>query len=268
MAKSRSRSRGTRKKSSIKRKGSRTRKSVTVPVKKYVQKAIHAQIENKAIQYNGGFTLQNYADLPQMNAFALSPGLSIPIPQGVGAADRSGNRIKIQKAKLVYWMVPSAYNALLNPTPKPLLVRMWIGYSKTSPTLIPLAVDMALLFQNGNASAPPNNFINDYLRTVNRDKFVIFRDIKHKLGYEAATGSGAVAGSQYFGNNDFHYNISRTVDITKYLINNVIYNDATSTPTTRGLFCWIQVINADNTVTTGTIPASFNYFIDLVFEDA
>ncbi|AJD07513.1 putative capsid protein [Odonata-associated circular virus-16] len=269
MVRSRSRSRTSyRKKVSVKRRVPRTRKGVTVPVKKYVQKAIHRQIENKCVQFNGAFTMVNYADDNTMRGFALSPGTSISIAQGTGSADRTGNRIKIIKGKLVYWMVPTAYNGLLNPQPKPLMVRLWIGYSKTNPTLIPPAGDQAVLFQNGNTASPPNGFINDMLRSVNKDKFVIFRDIKHKLGYESITGTGFVAGSQYFANNDFKFNIMRTIDITKYLINNVIYNDTTAIPTSRGLFCWVQIVYADNNVTTGTIPANFNYFVDLTYEDA
>jgi len=240
---------------------------VSSKVKTYVQRAIHKQIENKTIQYNAGFTMVNYADDNTMRGFALSPGTSIAIPQGDGQGARTGNRIRIMKARLVYWMVPSAYNGLLNPQPKPLMIRLWIGYSKTNPTLIPTAGDQAVLFQNGDSASAPNGFISDILRSVNKDKFIIFRDIKHKLGYESITGSGATAGSQYFSNNDFKYNIMKSIDITKYLIQNVTYNDTTTIPTTRGLFCWVQIVYADNTVTTGTIPANFNYFVELTYED-
>jgi len=246
---------------------SRGARPVSSKVKTYVQRAIHRNVENKSIQYNGGFTMVNYADDNTMRGFALSPGTTIAIAQGDGAGDRTGNRIKIMKARLVYWMVPAAYNGLLNPQPKPLLVRLWIGYSKTNPTLIPPAGDQATLFQNGNAAAAPNGFINDILRSVNKDKFVIFRDIKHKLGNADLTGTGFTAGSQYYSNNDFKYNIMKSIDITKYLINTVSYNDTTAIPTSRGLFCWVQIVYADNTVTTGVIPANFNYFVDITFED-
>lgn len=247
---------------------SRGARPVSSKVKTYVQRAIHKQVENKAIQYNGSFTMVNYADDNTMRGFALSPGTTIAIPQGTGAGDRTGNRIKIMKATLNYWMVPAAHNGLLNPAPKPLLVRLWIGYSKTNPTLIPPASDQAVLFQSGDTASPPNGFIPDILRKVNKDKFVIFRDIKHKLGYAEMSGTGFIAGSQYFANNDFKYNIMKTIDITKYLINTVSYNDTTAIPTSRGLFCWVQIVYADNNVTTGAIPANFAYFVDITYEDA
>lgn len=241
---------------------------VSGKVKTYVQRAIHKQIENKSIQYNGSFTMVNYNDDNTMRGFALSPGTSIAIPQGTGAGSRTGNRIKIIKAKLNFWITISPYSGLLNPTPKPILIRMWIGYSKTNPTLIPPATDQSFLFQNGDSASAPNNFIPDMLRSVNKDKFVIFRDMKFKLGCADFTGTGATAGSQYYSNNDFKYNILKSIDITKYLISNVTYNDATVIPTSRGLFCWVQIVYADNNVTSGYIPASFAYFVDLTYEDA
>lgn len=256
------------KKSVVVKKRRTGRKKVTKAIKTYVSKAIHSQIENKSIQYNNGITVINYNDDATMRGFPLAPGLTMNIAQGTGAADRTGNRIKIMKAVLNYWIVPTAYSGLLNPTPKPVMIRIWIGYSKVNPTIIPPAADTALLFQNGDAASAPNGFIADMLRNVNKDKFVIFRDIKHKLGYASATGTGFIAGSEYFANNDFKFNILKKIDVTKYMPKTIIYNDTTSVPTSRGLFCWMQVVNADNTVTSGTIPANFNYFIDLTYEDA
>lgn len=256
------------KKSNKKRTVNRSKAIVSAPVKSYVNKLLKNSVENKSIQYNGGFIMANYADDNQMRAFALSPGTTIPLNQGSGAGNRLGNRIKIVKATLNYWMVPAPYSGLLNPVPKPLMIRVWIGYSKTNPTLLPTAADMAVFFQNGSVANPPNNFIADMLRAVNKDKFVIFSDRKHKLGNADITGTGFTAGNQYYSNNDFKYNIMRKVDITNYIINNIKFDDSTVIPTTRGLFCWCQIVYADNTATTGQSPANFNYFVDLVFEDA
>lgn len=264
----RSTSKGRKRSTSRRRGGASAARAVPGKVKTYVQRAIHRSIENKSIQYNGAFTMSNYADDNTMKGFYLSPGSTIVIPQGTGAGARTGNKIKIIKVKFNYWMVPSSYNGLLNPQPRPLLIRLWIGYSKSNPTIVPTAADQALLFQAGDSAAAPNGFINDMLRSVNKDKFVIFRDIKHKLGNADITGTGFTAGNQYYSNNDFKYNIMRSIDITKYLINNVTYNDSTSIPTSRGLFCWVQIVYADNTVTTGQIPANFSYFVDLTYEDA
>lgn len=243
-------------------------KSVSLPVKRYVNTIIHKAIENKSIQYNSGFTMVPYADDNFMRCFSLSPGTTLSIVQGTGSGDRTGNRIKIVKAQLCYWIVPAAYSGLLNPTPRPCNIRVFIGYSKTNPTIIPPAADTAQLYQFGDSAQAPNGFMSDILRSVNKDKYVIFRDLKHKIGYSAASGTGFVAGSEYFANNDFKFNIMKKIDITKYLISNVIYNDATAIPTSRGLFCWTQIVGADNTSVAGTIPANFNYFVELKYEDA
>lgn len=256
------------KKSNKKKAANKSKSIVSAPVKSYVDKMLKTNVENKSVQFNGGFTLANYGDDTQMRGFALSPGTSIAITQGTGAGNRVGNRIKIIKGVLNYWIVPAPYSGLLNPAPKPLMVRVWIGYSKTNPTIIPPAADTAVFFQNGSSTSPPNNFIADILRAPNKDKYVIFSDKRHKLGNADITGTGFTAGNQYFSNNDFKYNILRKVDITKYLIQNIKFDDTTAIPTTRGLFCWLQIVYADNTVTTGQIPGNFNYFVDLTFEDA
>jgi hypothetical protein len=240
-------------------------KGVTMPIKRYVNRTIGRNIETKRIEYASGFTVSNYFNDTSLNSFWLSPGNTIQILQGDGQGMRTGNRLKITKAILTYSITPIGYDALLNPQPKPTLLRLWIGYFKTDQDNKP--TDFTQLYQVGNSSGPPNNFISDIQRSVNKDKFVVYRSIIHKIGFSSVDGTGAQPVVQYYNNNDFKYLTMRKLDITKYMISNVIYNDNTAFPSTRGLFAWMQVVGADNTTMNNIIPVNFNYFIDIEYKD-
>lgn len=255
----------TTKKSTRRKKVVKT-KGVTTLVKRYVDRTIKRNVETKRIQYAAGFIVSNYNNNTSLNSFWLSPGSTMTISQGTGQAQRIGNRVKIIRAYLTYSITPTGYDALVNPQPKPVLLRMWIGYSKTDPSELPS--DFTNLYQVGNSSGPPNNFISDIQRAVNKDKFVVYRSIVHKVGFSMVDGTGSQPIVQYYNNNDFKYCTMRKINITKYILSNVMYNDSVNNPTSRGLFAWIQVVGADNTTMNNIIPCNFNYFVDLEYEDA
>lgn len=252
---------------STKKRNYRKKKNV-VPkaTKKYVKAAIHKQIENKTQQYIGNLNLTNYADSTSMNAIPLTPySGGISIMQGDGQSDRSANKIKIMKLSIHFMITPNPYNGLLNPAPKPLLIRVFIGYAKSNPVVTP--TDFTNFYQIGNTSTAPTNFITDMFRPVNKDKFVC-KSILLKLGCAEYSGSGFSAGAQYFANNDFKFNIYKKISLTKYINKTVIYNDTTAIPTTRGLFMWYQVVAADNTIVSGAIQGQLNYVLNCEYEDA
>lgn len=254
---------GSRKRVSFKPRG---RKKVAMTVKKYVERRIRANIENKTLQYGYGFAISNYFDDTSLNSQWLSPGPTLQILQGSGQGQRNANRVRIVKATLTYTISPNGYDGLLNPQPRPIVLKIWIGYFKPDPINKP--IDFTQFFQSGNTAVPPNNFMIDMLRTVNKDRFVIFKTITHKIGYSSVNGTGAQPIVQYYNNNDFKFLIMRKINITKYLIQNVVYQDNNFIPSTRGLFMWMQLVGADNTSLNNVIAASINYFVDLEYEDA
>lgn len=241
------------------------RKKVSLAVKKYVNRTIKTNIENKTLQYGTGFAISNYFNDTSLNSQWLSPGNTIQILQGTGQGQRTANRVKIVKATLNYTISPNGYDGLLNPQPRPLVLKMWIGYFKPDPVNKP--VDFTQLFQSGNTAVAPSNFMIDMLRPVNKDRFVIFKTITHKIGYSSVNGTGAQPVVEYYNNNDFKFLIMKKINITKYMIQNVIYQDNVAIPSTRGLFMWFQIVGADNTNLNNVISASINYFVDIIYED-
>lgn len=241
-------------------------KKVAKATKKYVKQEIHKTIENKTVQFVGGLNLTNYADSASLNATLLTPYTAyLSIAQGTGQGERTGNKIKIMKLSLYFMMNPNPYTGLLNNAPKPLLIRLFIGYERTSPTVTP--TNFSQLFQFGNASQAPNNFIVDMFRPINKDKFVC-KSFLIKLGNADYTGTVASATYQYYSNNDFKLNVFKKINLMKYINKTVTYNDTTANPTSRGLWMWYQVVNCDNTPITGTIPGQINYVLSCEYEDA
>lgn len=264
--KKRSRRASSKKKASLRRRSALKRPTVSMPVKKYVDRTIKRNVENKRIQFTGSLFVQPYTNVTNMNCQWLSLGGTMQVAQGTGQAQRIGNRVRVVKSTLYYYIRPLPMTALFNPVPKPLIVKIWIGYRRETPTEPP--ADFTTFLQSGGSSGPPIGFISDFQREYNRDKFVVYRQFIHKIGYADYTGDGASTPNQYFANNDFKYMIMRKLDITKYLCANVVYNDGVNVPTTRGLFMWMQIGPANNTVFDYSQAANMDYFIETLYEDA
>lgn len=240
---------------------------IAYPIRRYVNREIKKNVENKKIQYLASFNIRDYIADTALNAFWLSPNsATLSIVQGTGQSQRVGNRIKIVKATLTYFIMCNPYEATSNPTPEPTLVKLWIGYYKNDPVNVP--ADFTNFFQSGSSSAAPNGYIEDMMRIPNSDKFVVFKTKFHRVGFSAYTGTGPNAAAQYFDNNEFKYTTMKRVDVTKYMLSNVVYNDTINNPTSRGLYCWCECVPANNTTLGGTLPVLFKYFIDITYEDA
>lgn len=245
--------------------------SVGKALKTYVKKAIHAQIENKKIEYSRTFSFGgNTATYPSLSVTTLTPSsVSYNMTQGTGQADRIGNRVRIINAVLRYILLPISYDLVGNPQPKPQEVQILFGNIKGSTRTTPTSAQLAYLFANGNSSTGPTGLLGDVLRPINSDFWVIKKRIKHKVGYAVSDGTGSSAGSQYHSNNDFKLNVVRSLNVTKMLPKVVIWNEADTNPTTFGLYMMIQAVNADNTSQlSDTAPCAMTFWLDVTYEDA
>ena len=253
------------------RKGGKKKCVVSTCVKKYVKQAIHRNVENKCIQYSQSFGFGgNNATYPTLSFRRLTPGaLSYSISQGLGQADRIANKIRVMKATFRYILLPISYDLILNPTPKPQHVQLMFCNIKGNQRADPSATSVSVLFQNGNTSAGPTGLLGDILRPTNGDFWNIKRRVHHKIGYAIADGTGASGGSQYHANNDFAYNVMRTVDVTSMFPKVITYNEADVNPTTNSLYLLFQSVNADNTAQiSDTAPCGITFWLDLIYEDA
>lgn len=247
-----------------------SKKSVSLAVKKYVKRSIHANVENKRALSEGSFSVGSIASSTTLNARPLTPASGfINIVQGIGQGDRIGNKCKTLKAMFRYTLNALPYDLTNNPLPTPSEVMIIFGYVKQTPTIVPTATNINNLFQNGNTSSAPQGDIGDLIQPINNDYWVIKKIVKHKIGTAAVEGTGSQANKQFFANNDYKFNVVRSLNITSMYPKSLVWNDVGTFIQNAGLFVMIQAVRADGTVSPATqTSVFFNYALDLTYEDA
>lgn len=246
------------------------RTTVSPAIKKYINKTLHTQIENKSVQINGGTAFGNYLQSNTMNAYPMCPLSGYwSISQGVGAGARVGNQIRTRKCMLNYVLRAAQYDATVNPAPIPCEVMLMLGYVKNTPSFAPASVDFGQLFQNGSGVAPPLGTLRDTISVINTDYWVIKKRWGHKIGYSSNQGTGAQAGNQYYANNDFKLNVTRRLDITNFVPALYQFNDGGLSPTSKNLFFMYQAVASSGEQLTATrVPIVIDYWVDFHYEDA
>lgn len=238
-------------------------------VKKTIEKQEEVKISFGSQTCNvGGYNYTNWAS-NQIHVVTPYDGTfgSCVINQGTGQADRVGNIIKIRKAtiRLASWVMP--YQAITNPTPTPLMVRVWI-FTRKDYQNIP--TNLPNFFQAGNSSIAPIGNITDYLYPINTDVYTVYKTVDFKLGtasFTNATGGQPTYG--YYANNDFELCDLRTIDVTPYLPSKIEWNDTTALPFSRPVFLTFEAVCADGTTqSSGTYGAQIAMQTVLEYSDA
>lgn len=246
------------------------KRTVSLAVKKYVKKTLAVNTENKAVQINGGYSFGNINESPDLNAYPMLPMAAFwSIPQGLGQGGRIGNEIKIRKLMLNYVIRPNPYDAVSNVSPQPCEIDLFLGYVRATPTTLPVAADLSVLFQNGSSVSAPVGSLRDIISVVNTDSWVIKKRWRHKVGYSSANGTGALAGNQTFNNNDFKLNVVRKINITNLINKTLRFNDGNNQTLTKNLYFMQQAVSASGAAFAATqLPMNIEFWIDVQFEDA
>jgi len=257
-----------------KRRYSGKRKMTKKTVRAVVKRVLAREAEVKNVQeYNFGMNLYspNYATFDATNIFPLGPRqTTLPLPQGTGQGNRIGNRVHTRKLIIGGTLVPNAYNATTNPIPQPMDVSIWIFYDKTLPTALPTPAANGDFYQNGNGSASFGGDTLDMISPVNTDRYRVLAKRNFKLGYADFAGTGATPGNQNFANNDYKMTCNFRFDLTKHYPKVVVWNDnATSTPTTRGLFMMVTPAwGQGTTIPAGVRPLGMQFMQNYSYQDA
>lgn len=251
---------------------------VSSTVKKYVNRVVHAQIENKSITTSFAKTMSNISNLANFqsgNIIQLTPSVNTnyiyTVQQGTGSGNRTGNVIKTRNCILRFVMYPQVYNLTSNPTPKPLDIVLYIVSTKKS-VLGNTVSDIATIcntnfYRYGNTSQAMLGNLYDLVQPVNNDVIQIHHKRIFKLApSNAQLQTGASAGQS---NNDYKYNVIRTINVTKYLPKNITFDDANNNSTSKQVFAIFAQMNADGTGTASTVfPCSVFGNVDFTYEDA
>jgi len=246
--------------------------SVTVAVKQYVKKTLHAQVENKIQNTQAGFTFGNVLSSSglAMNMYPMTPYASYwTIGQGVTQNTRIGNVIKPVKVMLRYVIRPTPYNAESNVSPVPVEIDMFLGHTKATPALLPNNSDLQFLYQIGSSSGPPIGNLTDIIAPINKDYWTISKRWRHKLGFAEYGTNGTQPTNQNLTNNDFKLNAVRSMNITQYVPKKILFNDGGGATTSKGLFFFYQAVSATGTTLASTqYPMNIQFWIDFEYEDA
>lgn len=215
----------------------------------------------------------------QINAYPVTGTMSIIAPltpyqgflqisQGSSAAQRIGNRIRTVKSVLAFSCHPGIFNAVANPTPKPQILRVWIGRHRSTPTFAPVPSSFTTFFQNNSSSTAPTGTIQDLIRPINDDSFYVVWAKSYKIGY-ADTATAGVTTTTYYPNNDFHGSVNERIDVTKWCPRDIRFNDTDNTSYTNGLYMWCECVNYDGSLDAGTTAAlRMHYNLTYQYVDA
>lgn len=236
---------------------------------KRVKTVISHMAENKSQFHTANMPLVPYS----ASDWALSVTPITPyqfyttILQGSGAGQRVGNSIHIKSLKLTGVLRALPYNATTNTDPVPMYVKLLFLTKKDTPTeLFPSLADV---LQFGNDSSGPGSTaeLQRMQRPINKDNWIYHTSRVFKLGYANYAGTSADINAQTFANNDFKLNHFVNIDLTKYCTKNIKFDDNTSIPSSRNIVMYPLLYTANGSTIINQTPASFNYSIDIVYED-
>lgn len=246
------------------------RGSVSASVKKYVNRIIHMDQENKVVNFNNSLNFGNTFANASLYSYPILPYTGFgTIGQGITAGGRIGNEIKLRKVMLKYVLRPNPYDITNNPFPMPVEVEMYLGRTRAVPGEIPAVSDFNNLFQSGSSAFGPTGNLSDLISDTNNDYWTIKKRWRHKVGNGNYTGTGPSAGSQYYNNNDFKLNIVKKLDITKLCPKTLKFNDSNNSVQGAGLFFFYQALSAGGATNgSSVLPCHIDYWIDIHYEDA
>jgi len=187
---------------------------------------------------------------------SLTPNAStLTISQGSGVDQRLGNKVKIHKAMFRGYFSPAVYDALVNPAPQPMFVKMYFLTDKTAPTSAtnPSAGGTGF-YRQGATTSDMNGAQMDPVKEINTERFTVYGTRIFKVGWETfASGSGQAPTKGLYANNDFSMGPRFEIDVTKWMPKHIVWNDTSVTPTSRLLYC---VLEATGVVDANAGPAT------------
>jgi len=220
-----------------------TRRTVPLPVKAYVKRAIASSEENKVtIRYfsHAGISATDVATLP------LILNLVDNTVQGTGVCNRLGNKIKIKKCILDITMARSSATGPANP---PLYVTVVIARVKNGYDT-PVLADLNNL-KLGDSTAGTETVTGIYsadLRTMMSPYNKDYWDIKKIKHFKIWNAGNSTAGTTFI-NNDFKTMVNMKINVAKYMKKLWTFSPGNNFPQNEGLFAMFFANTIDDSAT-------------------
>lgn len=203
-------------------------------------------------------------------AIAMLPNAStLSISQGTAVNNRVGNRVRIKKVTFRGSIVPAVYDAAFNQIPQPQHVKMYFLSYKGDPngTVAPLTPPF---YRSGATTSAMNGALTDPYKQLDHESLVVYKEVLFKIGPAANGGTGAIATSQFYTNNDFKECQEFSFDVTKWCPKEIVFDDTTLAPTSRQLTCVVESTNAISGTamgTTSSLVVGITYQIHIEYTD-
>jgi len=239
-------------------------------LRKAIKNEVDRLAEKRTATFEQSTEIQN-ASWPTFSSMAggfypLSPyNAYVTIAQGSTQGSRTGNKIRIMKAKLSLILYPQPYDAVTNTDVKPQIVKFWFVRPKAQANATTLTTNN--FFQNGGSATAFNGGLKDVSSVVNDDQYQLLGSKVFKVGNSVTSSPGTTA-SQLYSNNDYPISVIKTMDITKYLYKEYKFNDSDNTPVNDMTVMFVEAMNADNTaVPNGTWSANMSWRVSIDYVD-
>lgn len=231
-------------------------------LRKYVKQAIAYMAEKKVV-INHGENVAISVAVGATTPVALS--LAPSIAQGTSQNQRIGNQVKVTKASIRGHIGLLPYNALLNPQPAPVHVKMWLcRYKKLNTDTIGSTDIMSAFFDTGAGVAGFQGNIFDIEAFPNNDSWEVVTTKTVKIGASAGTNTIPSTNAQYFDNSPsvtpFEFEFGSKLGVC-------LFNDATLIPTNKNLFLVFQPVLSTGVASANLVPAELHYALKVEYID-
>lgn len=194
----------------------------------------------------------------------LMPALT----QGTGGSQRIGNEVKVVNGWLRLAINLLPYNAVTNPNPGPLYVKVWILYpvQQQGTTLSGLTPSISTTFfkLGGNNTGPQGNML-DMVLPVNDNLWKVLQVQQKRIGVTNTNATGPASTASWMDNSTITQMFE--FDLTKHM-GTLQYNDSTSNdPTNKSMFAVMQVVGADGTNMGTLTPAEYHFSFCIQYTD-
>jgi len=272
------RNKSRKSKSGIRRRGRKMSMSVK-RVTQIAKAAVARSAEVKCSRFTQNGTLYSPANqLASSYAVAgdlwcLTPHTSFcSITEGTDEDSRIGTKIKIKSIRLKVNVWPNAYDAINNPTPTPFYLKFWIFSVKYSSQLSDVqSVISSGFLNNGSSSGGITGNLNDMTAPVNTNYVTLKKTFIRKLGMNEV-GTGGIASTGFYANNDFHMTSFLNIDVSRYCRKNISFNDNSGTASTAATWMYVEAIPFNNNTSAangiGNQPGQYSMTMSTYYTDS
>lgn len=241
----------------------------TKALKRWVNRAIARNVENKIVYY------ENVSQVATTEAPTVADvqDLSVVVGQGTQQNQRIGNNIKVKSHIVKVTVFQQGARSGASPTWYKIFI-----FSMKNHVSAPTLTELGYLLEAGagtngwNSALGSGEGMKNLGQGINKDLYKLIATRSFQLFNPFVAGTAVSAQNNSSGGGNYRCSRTVTFNITKRTKKRLYYNDTvTSTPTNDGIFmlvCSAQANGINWDATTYATPGLFNWTQTINYEDA